>query len=88
MCCTRRKPMFEEISDAYPDLDNTTIRSTLAAFLFTGDDVFKRISDLSGGERGRVSLAKLMLSEANFFEPGRAHQPPLISSPRKFWSRP
>ena len=60
------KTLFEEISDAYPDLDNTTIRSTLAAFLFTGDDVFKRISDLSGGERGRVSLAKLMLSEANF----------------------
>ena len=60
------KTLFEEISDAYPDLDNTTIRSTLAAFLFTGDDVFKRIADLSGGERGRVSLAKLMLSEANF----------------------
>ena len=60
------KTLFEEISDAYPELDNTTIRSTLAAFLFTGDDVFKRISDLSGGERGRVSLAKLMLSEANF----------------------
>ena len=60
------KTLFEEISDAYPNLDNTKIRSTLAAFLFTGDDVFKRISDLSGGERGRVSLAKLMLSEANF----------------------
>ena len=60
------KTLFEEISDAYPDLDNTTIRSTLAAFLFTGDDVFKRISELTGGERGRVSLAKLMLSEANF----------------------
>ena len=60
------KTLFEEISDAYPDLDNTTIRSTLAAFLFTGDDVFKHISELSGGERGRVSLAKLMLSEANF----------------------
>ncbi len=60
------KTLFEEISDAYPGLDNTKIRSTLAAFLFTGDDVFKRISDLSGGERGRVSLAKLMLSEANF----------------------
>ena len=63
------KTLFEEISDAYPDLDNTTIRSTLAAFLFTGDDVFKRISELSGGERGRVSLAKLMLSEANFLIP-------------------
>ncbi|MEH2956753.1 ribosomal protection-like ABC-F family protein [Candidatus Merdisoma sp. JLR.KK006] len=60
------KTLFEEISDAYPNLDNTKIRSTLAAFLFTGDDVFKRIGDLSGGERGRVSLAKLMLSEANF----------------------
>lgn len=60
------KTLFEEISDAYPNLDNTKIRSTLAAFLFTGDDVFKRIKDLSGGERGRVSLAKLMLSEANF----------------------
>ncbi len=60
------KTLFEEISDTYPDLDNTRIRSTLAAFLFTGDEVFKRIGDLSGGERGRVSLAKLMLSEANF----------------------
>jgi ATP-binding cassette subfamily F protein 3 len=60
------KTLFEEISDTYPNLDNTKIRNTLAAFLFTGDDVFKRISDLSGGERGRVSLAKLMLSEANF----------------------
>lgn len=60
------KNLFEEISDAYPGMTNTQIRSTLAAFLFTGDDVFKRIGDLSGGERGRVSLAKLMLSEANF----------------------
>jgi len=60
------KTIFEEVQDAYPDLNNTQVRSTLAAFLFTGDDVFKRISDLSGGERGRVSLAKLMLSEANF----------------------
>ena len=58
--------MFEEISDAYPNMTNTEVRNILAAFLFTGDDVFKRISDLSGGERGRVSLAKLMLSEANF----------------------
>ena len=57
------KTLFEEISDAYPGMTNTQIRNTLAAFLFTGDDVFKRIS---GGERGRVSLAKLMLSEANF----------------------
>lgn len=60
------KTIFEEISDAYPTLTNTEIRNMLAAFLFTGDDVFKRIQDLSGGERGRVSLAKLMLSEANF----------------------
>ena len=61
-----KKTIFEEISDDYPTLTNTQIRNMLAAFLFTGDDVFKRISDLSGGERGRVSLAKLMLSEANF----------------------
>ena len=60
------KTLFEEISDEYPSLNNTEIRNTLAAFLFTGDDVFKRIKDLSGGERGRVSLAKLMLSNANF----------------------
>ena len=60
------KTLFEEIIDDYPTLTNTEIRNVLAAFLFTGDDVFKRISDLSGGERGRVSLAKLMLSEANF----------------------
>jgi ATP-binding cassette subfamily F protein 3 len=60
------KTIFEEISDDYPSLTNTEIRNMLAAFLFTGDDVFKRIGDLSGGERGRVSLAKLMLSEANF----------------------
>ena len=60
------KTIFEEISDDYPTLTNTQIRNMLAAFLFTGDVVFKRISDLSGGERGRVSLAKLMLSEANF----------------------
>lgn len=60
------KTLFEEISDAYPSLTNTEIRNTLAAFLFTGEDVFKLIRDLSGGERGRVSLAKLMLSESNF----------------------
>lgn len=58
--------IFEEISDAYPEMTNTEIRNVLAAFLFTNDDVFKLISSLSGGERGRVSLAKLMLSEANF----------------------
>ncbi len=59
------KTLFEEISDDYPYLTNTEIRNVLAAFLFTGEDVFKRICDLSGGERGRVSLAKLMLSNAN-----------------------
>lgn len=60
------KTAFDEIGDAYPDMNNTQIRNMLACFLFTGDDVFKKISDLSGGERGRVSLAKLMLSNANF----------------------
>ena len=60
------KTIFQEISDAYPSLTETEIRNMLAAFLFTGDDVFQEISSLSGGERGRVSLAKLMLSEANF----------------------
>ena len=60
------KTVFDEISDDYPSLTNTQIRNMLAAFLFTGDDVYKLIGDLSGGERGRVSLAKLMLSEANF----------------------
>ncbi len=61
-----QKTIFEEIADAYPTLTQTTIRNVLAAFLFTGDDVFKQINTLSGGERGRVALAKLMLSEANF----------------------
>ena len=60
------KTIFEEIADDYPQLNHTKIRNVLAAFLFTNDDVFKRIADLSGGERGRVSLAKLMLSDANF----------------------
>lgn len=60
------KTLFDEISDSFPSLTNTEIRNTLAAFLFSGDDVFKRINDLSGGEKGRVSLAKLMLSNANF----------------------
>ena len=58
--------VFEEIAEAHPDMTNTEIRNLLASFLFTGEDVFKRIADLSGGEKGRVSLAKLMLSEANF----------------------
>lgn len=60
------KTLFDELQDTYPTLNNTRIRNVLAAFLFTSDDVFKRIKDLSGGERGRVSLAKLMLSNANF----------------------
>ncbi len=60
------KTLFDELQDTYPSMNNTQIRNILAAFLFTGDDVFKRVKDLSGGERGRVSLAKLMLSEANF----------------------
>lgn len=60
------KTIFDEIQDTYPYLDNTRVRNVLAAFLFTGDDVFKLIKDISGGERGRVSLAKLMLSDANF----------------------
>lgn len=60
------KTIFDELQDTYPQLTNTKIRNLLAAFLFTGDDVFKEIKDLSGGERGRVSLAKLMLSNANF----------------------
>lgn len=60
------KTLIEEIADDYPKLTQTKIRNVLAAFLFTDEDVFKRVSDLSGGERGRLSLAKLMLSEANF----------------------
>ena len=63
---TDDKTLFEEIQDDFPDLNNTKVRNTLAAFLFTGDDVFKQVKDLSGGERGRLSLAKLMLSNANF----------------------
>ncbi len=60
------KTLFSELQDTYPNMDNTQVRNALAAFLFTGDDVFKQIKDISGGERGRVSLAKLMLSESNF----------------------
>lgn len=60
------KTLFDEISDTYPEMNNTQIRNILAAFLFTGEDVFKKIGDLSGGERGRISLVKLMLSKANF----------------------
>ena len=60
------KTLFDEIQDTYPDMNNTRVRNVLAAFLFTGDDVYKKVGDLSGGESGRVSLAKLMLSDANF----------------------
>lgn len=60
------KSIYDEISDEYPAMTTTEIRNILAAFLFTGDDVFKLIRECSGGERGRISLAKLMLSEANF----------------------
>ncbi len=60
------KTLMEEISDVYPDMTGTEIRNVLASFLFTGDDVFKRVRDLSGGERGRLALARLMLSKANF----------------------
>ena len=63
---TEENTLFDEIQNTYPDLNNTKVRNTLAAFLFTGDDVFKRVSDLSGGERGRLSLAKLILSPCNF----------------------
>lgn len=62
----QEKTLFDELQDAYPSLNNTQIRDTLASFLFTGDEVFKLVSELSGGERGRLSLAKLMLSRANF----------------------
>lgn len=80
------KTLFDEIQDTYPSMNNTQIRNTLASFLFTGDDVFKLIRDLSGGERGRVSLAKLMLSDANFC----SLSPPTIwtSPPRKSWKAP
>ena len=81
------KTLFQELSDTYPGMNNTQIRNVLAAFLFTGEDVFKLIGDLSGGEKGRVSLAKLMLSEANFLI---WMSPPTtwILPPRKFWKMP
>ena len=63
---TMEKTIFDEISDTYPSMDNTSVRSALGAFLFKGDDVYKKISELSGGERARVSLVKLILSQANF----------------------
>lgn len=60
------KTLFEELQDEHPNMNNTEVRNVLAAFLFTEDDVFKKIKNLSGGEKGRVSLAKLMLSKGNF----------------------
>ncbi len=60
------KTVFEELSDSFPAMTNTEIRSTLARFLFRNDDVFKELSTLSGGERARVLLTKLMLGGANF----------------------
>ena len=60
------KDIFTEIHDEFPDLTNTQIRNALAVFLFRGDDVFKEIKTLSGGERARVELTKLMLKPANF----------------------
>ena len=63
---TDENTLFEEIANSYPNMTNTKIRNTLAAFMFTGEDVFKRVSDLSGGEKGRLSLAKLMLSDKPF----------------------
>ena len=61
-----RNTIFDEIHNAYPNMTNGEIRSVLAAFVFTNDDVFKTIGTLSGGEKGRVSLAKIMLSKSNF----------------------
>ena len=75
-CFHMDKTLFQEIQDTYPNMNNTQIRNVLAAFLFTGDDVFKLIRDLSGGERGRVSLPKLMLSEANFLILDEPTNPP------------
>lgn len=80
------KTIFEEISDSYPDLTNTRIRNVLAAFLFTGEDVFKKIGDLSGGERGRVSLAKLMLSLPISLS-SMSRPTTLIYSQRKYWRK-
>ena len=73
--------IFDEIADDYPNLNNTKVRNVLAAFLFTDDDVYKRIEDLSGGERGRVALAKLMLSDANFLI--LDERPTIWTSPQK-----
>ncbi len=77
------KTLFDEISDDYPYLTNTEIRNTLAAFLFTGEDVFKKISALSGGERGRVSLAKSLCCPKQISSFLTNRQTTLISLPRK-----
>lgn len=60
------KTVLEEIRDEYPEFTETELRNACAAFLFRGDDVFKNIQALSGGERAKVSLLKLMLSGSNF----------------------
>lgn len=60
------KTIIDEVWDDFPELTTTEVRSALAAFLFTGDDVFKTISKLSGGEKCRINLLKLMLSKNNF----------------------
>ncbi|OBR90063.1 putative ABC transporter ATP-binding protein YheS [Clostridium ragsdalei P11] len=60
------KTIIDEVWDSYPKLTTTEIRNALASFLFTGDDVFKKISSLSGGEKCRINLLKLILSESNF----------------------
>lgn len=61
-----KNTIFDEIHNAYPNMTNGEIRNVLASFVFTEDDVFKTIGTLSGGEKGRVSLAKIMLSKSNF----------------------
>ena len=60
------KTILDEVWDAFPDLTTTKIRTALGSFLFTGDDVFKKIETLSGGEKCRINILKLMLSKANF----------------------
>lgn len=61
-----QKTIFQEISDTYPQMNNTEIRNACASFQFKGEDVFKTMDMLSGGERGRVVLMKLLLSRCNF----------------------
>ena len=80
------KTLFEEISDTYPNMNNTEIRNVLAAFLFTGDDVYKRIQDLSGGERGRVSLAKAACFQKPISSFSMSRPTIWISLPKRFWN--